>query len=459
MKKVILLIFMMFGIVEASVGQVSIVASGMSVIGDSYRQTIIRERSPSEVITCEVGETVTSFSCETLSLTYRQTVAISAIVVRDFRVWNDMVVFCGQEVVSKRGIVGYFPCSEFDVTPPPPFQYTYFHVGAAAGHYLRDIQRLEVYTSPSGVPHIVAFGYDSINLGGGYLQQYLIDCKDFMAGFSTGNLHYELMALNRTATPGIEQPSDLCYTGKYVVVAGYLGGVMQHGLTLRRCDPDVPLHGDGEALFYSIETDTLVGYPEIRISAIGEETVAVAYRGRLVSPAGVDYSRLRVFDVGVMANAGSQQWMPGGKVYMHELIYMAVDNSIVLLDDALVGDVYSSAFRYLDPYATASYPSTYLCDPDHCYSSLTRLGSQHFVGSGSLHWLYRDKMAPLPAYNSYPTTPTYCPANGQQKVEMVKKVEVYKYTPPLYLYNHIEMQRPGGGTIMQMTIIPNCISN
>ncbi len=78
MKKVILLIFMMFGIVAASVGQVSIVASGTSAIGDSYRQTIIRERSPLEVITCEVGETVTSFSCETLSPTYRQTVAISA---------------------------------------------------------------------------------------------------------------------------------------------------------------------------------------------------------------------------------------------------------------------------------------------------------------------------------------------------------------------------------------------
>ena len=85
--------------------------------------------------------------------------------------------------------------------------------------------------------------------------------------------------------------------------------------------------------------------------------------------------------------------------------------------------------------------------------------TEHFVGSGSLHWLYRDKMAPLPAYNSYPTTPTYCPANGQQKVEMVKKVEVYKCTPPLYLYNHIEMQRPSGGTIIHPTIIPNCISN
>ena len=203
-----------------------------------------------------------------------------------------------------------------------------------------------------------------------------------------------------------------------------------------------------------------MGYPEIRISAIGEETVAVAYRGRLVSPAGVDYSRLRVFDVGVMANAGSQQWMPGGKVYMHELIYMAVDNSIVLLDDALVGDVYSSAFRYLDPYATVSYPSTYLYDPDHCYSSLTRLGSQHFVGSGSLHWLYRDKMAPLPAYNIYPTTPTYCPANGQQKVEMVKKVKVYKYAPSLYLYNHNENALSSNDSVSPESISSiDCLSN
>ena len=144
---------------------------------------------------------------------------------------------------------------------------------------------------------------------------------------------------------------------------------------------------------------------------------------------------------------------------MHELIYMAVDNSIVLLDDALVGDVYSSAFRYLDPYATASYPSTYLYDPDHCYSSLTRLGSQHFVGSGSLHWLYRDKMAPLPAYNSYPTTPTYCPANGQQKVEMVKKVEVYKCTPPLYLYNHDESQVPDSVSLAPLPVNLNCLSN
>ena len=84
--------------------------------------------------------------------------------------------------------------------------------------------------------------------------------------------------------------------------------------------------------------------------------------------------------------------------------------------------------------------------------------TEHFVGSGNLHWLYRDKMAPLPAYNSYPTTPTYCPANGQQKVEMVKKVKVYKYTPPLYLYNHDESQTWGYDSLDSLSVNLNCLS-
>lgn len=86
--------------------------------------------------------------------------------------------------------------------------------------------------------------------------------------------------------------------------------------------------------------------------------------------------------------------------------------------------------------------------------------TEHFVGSGNLHWLYRDKMAPLPAYNNYPTTPTYCPANDQQKVEMVEDLKVYKYAPPLYLYNHNENALSSNDSVSPESISSiDCLSN
>lgn len=399
----------------------SVMVEDVNVVNDG--STIVRNLSTTEVITYVTCSGINWFSYENnSSLSYNYVKLPMNIRVRDFRIYDGNVYFCGVNTNNGKGVLGTFDATllQSGVLNVP---IDYFDV-----QDITILTRLEVYKDLiTGNPRVAAVGYDGNGPCGVWACGRVVDCADFWPGSATANItigNSYFGGLNE-----IEHWYDVVVTDDWVVLVGYGNVNGQGGLMLRRFLKASPMDPAELDNMYFYKVSDPVAWEEVRGVFLRENDIAVVYRGPRDNDV-TDYTDFRVFDINTMYNINSQEYIIPYKSYIWEMAYMGEADRVVVLNN-FPSPVYISNFVYIIPYQATPYTSVYVNDKEWYFQSVTNLDHNYFVGSGCLHFLLRDVSAAYPANNIYSPSPQLCPADEALRVVPIEKLE------PIIIYEPI----------------------
>ena len=378
--------------------------------------TIVRNLSNSEVITYVHDLGIHRFTYENNSSLFYNYIDLPSpyfdkIVVNDFRIVGEMLYFCGKNLALNCGVLGVIKATPLRGPLPINAQIDYFDVAGTTVLFIMD-----AYIDPAtNTPRVAAVGYDRVSSCGMWACGVWVDCAGFMPSVTPSSLS---VFNSYYAGPGnYEHWSDVVSTNEWVVLvgAGYYGG--QEGLMLRRFHKGNLADPELDNLYFYPESESLI-WEELRAVALNEDDIAVVFRG-IRNNNVTDFTKFRVFDIGLMQNINSQEYVIPYKSLINEMAYMKGADRVVLVND-FPSPNYISNFVYLIPYQTTAYNTVYVHDQDWRFWSVTNLDGNFFVGSGCFHFLLRDASASYPAVNDYSGIPPLCPENEELMVSIIE---------------------------------------
>lgn len=345
-----------------------------------------------------------------------------SINVRDFRIINDWLYFCGENTNSKRGVIGVFKLASFFFPVGTNTHFDFFEVSNTTTLF-----KMVAYMDPAtNIPRLAAVGYNRGNNCGVWACGVWVDCEGYAPGASPTSV--SVFNSYYGAPSEIEQWNDVVATDDWVVLvgSGYIAG--QKGLMLRKFHKGLPSDPELDNLYFYSESEAFVA-DEVRALTIINNDVAVAYRGIRIDNV-TDFTKFRIFDINSMHNINSQEYVVPYKSKINEVAYMELANQVVLINE-FPSPVSISNFVYLTPYQTTTYNSVYVRDKTQYYWSVTNLDGNYFVGAGYFHFLLRDASALFPANNNYSSIPSLCPENEDLKVYIIDNINPYLVFYPL----------------------------
>ena len=412
-RKRIIIILALFALALPSVdAQTSFIASGTP--GNLQEYAIVRTWNAGKVVTYKPGypgtiAVATSSGEQSVDLP-------GGITVLDMRVYGDIVYFCGTFKNSISGVLGYVDLNVLSGLSTT-VTINYFMVNNAT-----DLYRMVVYPNPV-TPRIVAVGINrSIVTPDMRATSVVVDCPDISTSPS-----YQYRNANDIGAYS-EQWRDIVYTGASVILVGHITSTVNE-IVLRECDPYNPTYGIIDQMHCFPTNDTIVT-DEIRATFLFGQNIAVVYRGADV-PDVTDYSHFRVFDVGTWSNICSQEMIVPYKSYIHEMIFIPADKSVVLLQDFPSSIGSKSNFVYIDPFNSLNYTAYFVYYSDWVFHSVDRYDSSRYIGAGNGRWLLRDKTASFPAPSVLPPY-QQCPSVGKIRITHIDNAPhaAYTYTNP-----------------------------
>ena len=383
-RKRIIIFLALFALALPSVdAQTSFIASGTP--GNLQEYAIVRTWNAGKVVTYKPGypgtiAVATSSGEQSVDLP-------GGITVLDMRVYGDIVYFCGTFKNSISGVLGYVDLNVLSGLSTT-VTINYFMVNNAT-----DLYRMVVYPNPV-TPRIVAVGINrSIVTPDMRATSVVVDCPDISTSPS-----YQYRNANDIGAYS-EQWRDIVYTGASVILVGHITSTVNE-IVLRECDPYNPTYGIIDQM-HCFPTNDIIVTDEIRATFLFGQNIAVVYRGADV-PDVTDYSHFRVFDVGTWSNICSQEMIVPYKSYIHEMIFIPADKSVVLLQDFPSSIGPKSNFVYIDPLNNSNYSAPFTYYSDWVFHSVDRYDGSRYIGAGNGHWLLRDKTASFPAPSVLP---------------------------------------------------------
>ena len=415
--------------------------------------TIVRNRSASEVITYVYTNGKHRFTYENnTSLNYRyfelpSPTGFNKIEIRDFRIIDDVLYFCGANLGSNEGMIGCFKVAEMLNPPGILVNVDFFDV-----QYTSVLNRMEAYVDPAtGSPRVAAVGYRYGYCGANACGVW-VDCEGFLPGSSPTNVSvFKSYYLGPTDN---ELWEDVVSTDDWVVLVGFglVGG--QRKIILRRFHKGLPTDPEIDKMYLYAESEPVVA-EETRAVSIQTNDMAIVYRG-IRTYNTTDFTKFRIFDIDQMKNTNSQEYLIPYKSYIWEMAYMKQADRVVVLNDFPTPSLLSN-FVYLIPYQTSAYSSVFVNDDWHFYS-VTNLDGGFFVGAGPFHFLLRDASAAYPA-NSVTPPPALCPANYALRVGIIDNVAPNEFLDPLTGYFPTPTISSGNSfTNPQITLNIKCLS-
>ena len=328
------------------------------------------------------------------------------IVVYDFRIFNDIVYFCGENKSTNEGVLGCFECMELKMLPPPPYEvhYKYAPIGSST-----QLNRIVVYKDPiSSVLRVVALGYNSIvPCPGSYFCNMAVECRGLNPG--GGTIFYSTRQAYSMAN--YEQWTDIVATDNYLAIVGFSQIGSDKGLIIRRCDPSDPLGPMMDDIYMYPFTEDL-SIESIKALSWRNDTIIMAYPWR--SQIGNNYTDIRFFHLGSMQNTKAEQYKNPSKTELYEMAYLPTSKKVIILEDfdCTGSGQFSSCFVYINPLAsTLPYSTPYVYDKTYRFKSVTNLDGNYFVGSGHFCFLMCDVNLSFPINNNSSTPIPFCPNN------------------------------------------------
>lgn len=419
--------------------------------------TIVRNLSDTEVITyihgLQSGQSVHRFTYENNSVLMYHYVDLpslpfDSIIVIDFRIIDNILFFCGENTITKVGVIGTIDVSALTISGAT------IHIDYIDIHGTEVLNRLVAYWDlNTGNPRVAAVGYKN-RICNVWRCGVLVDCANFLPGSLSANIAaYDLYS---GGLSDIEQCFDVVETDDWVVTVGYgrLGG--QDGLMLRRFKKNAPMDpAELDNLYFYKVTEKVVPN-ETRAVHIKENDIAVVYRGERI-PNVTDFTGFRMFEIHSMNNINSQEYDVPYKSYIHEMAYMKQAELAVVLNDFPISAT-KSHFAYLIPYQSASYNSVFVHDDEWDFMSVTNLDGKFFVGSGPFHFLLRDAMTGYPAYNTYLPIPILCPEDMNLKISVNDNIRQNQVIEPLVRRITSEDYVTGNDTVNTLMLSIKCFS-
>ena len=396
----------------------SVMAEDPNYIGN---YSIVRRLSDSEVITYVRDDNHHQFTYENSStLTYNYfdlpSPEFDKIIVEDFKIIDDMLFYCGENVDSNKGVVGTFYATSLQ-SLGALVQVDYYYIDNTT-----DLDALEVYIDPvTNMPRLAVVGYNRVGNCGIWACGVLVDCDGCLPGVAPTSI--TVFESYYVAPNEMEQWQDVVATDNWVALVGYghIGG--RDGIIFRRYPKGNPFGTETKYFYFYAESESPIA-EEIHALYLRDEDIAIAYRS--VRDDNVsDVTKFRIFDIGLMSNVNSQEYVVPYKSQLGEMAYMKKADIVALLN-FFSSPNYIANFVYMIPYQMTPYNSVFVHDDRWDFGSVTNLDGNYFVGSGCLHFLLRNAAAGYPANNDYTGTPALCPEDIKLMVMIIDNVELTK---------------------------------
>lgn len=340
----------------------------------------------------------------------------SNIIIHDMQPFISKMYFCGEDTVLHKGVAGFITTHTISISLFDSVHICCYYIDSTTV-----LKRFVLLEKTLYDQTMVAIGENS-RVGVGHNNDalnLLVECR-FTHPHTT--ISYDLKPAYHS-TDGYERLDDICLSDRYLVTVGYCDDPSYEGITLHLWDTaNSP---------YCHLLDEMYYYPEqlsnndskLYLSEIADNHVAVSYAKYDIYE---NYHKLvlRTFEMSTMDNHVSQQ-VKIDKFMLHGMTHIPYDNGVVVLCDYEnhIMHMNTSNYVYFDPMNESPYGSVILYDPSKYYNSITSYNRQYFISSGDLHWMERDKIAPLPAYNLLDPTPEYCPNYEEINVEIIENLK------------------------------------
>lgn len=394
----------------------SIIAEPDSIMGN-YGRTIIRGGNYNDAWTYQNNSNSNNLiHLEQFFFSHAYAKIPNNFVIHDMKNHISSMYFCGEDTALHKGVVGLIKTTTISIDYLDSTRFCYFYIDSTT--VLKKLVMIE--HAPDDLT-MVAIGENSNTTVGPNNEplNVLVEC-DFSGSISP--LSYVLRPAYNLIV-GYERLDDICLTDDYIVAIGYGDNSEDKEIILHLWDlTNPPYHQLIEHIFYYPE-QLSINDSRFYLSAMLKKNVAVSY-AKYDNDENYHKMVLRTVDLTNMNNIISQM-VKIDKFMMHGMTYIPYDKSIVVLCDYPLASHYSniiSNYVYFDPLKTNSYGSVILYDPTKYYNSITSYNQHFFISSGDLHWIERDKNAPLPAYNSMLPRPIFCPEHEEVNVEIIENL-------------------------------------
>ncbi len=328
--------------------------------------------------------------------------------MNDIRLVDDDIFFCGQNTLTRKGIVGHASVSAIE-SRIQHIQYQEFDMGMSRTS--TTMMRLAAYRDQSGMEKVVAIGelnYDNLSspmpsflngsLPGSYRAYFVVGYR-----YSGGALTMEFCKFLCDTSPNnyFESVDDVVVTDNWLAVVT----VNDKGLTIHRCDKNNVngtfdnYHSYGISSVEGIYHCCHMKGDTIALVALDKSPVASVYE-----------THMRCVDLATMTMTQAQGYSLLDKAEPIEVVYVPDCATLVMLQYQqfpLTGWHY--AYVFWKPYKVPPYTAEVIYESaGNSFGSIDRLTSKYIVASGGNYWVEKDA--------SYNATVSSCYKYAQQQV-------------------------------------------
>lgn len=373
--------------------------------------------------------------------------------VKDIRIENGVVFFCGRNSGSLKGFIGYVTLADliastansihcYDIYDPNLMAYTSSTI----------MWRLAAYNDGTGTTRVVCLGNTWFHNG----NTTFYPCTDTVyptcqASFIvectySGTLSIPMNMIVVSDSTRFELADDVVVTDNWLAIISRFPA--QDEIVIHRCAKNDVISTFNN--FYSFKVNPQEGVNHC--CHMKGDTIADA---TLYSSPSVSHyeSHLRVFDLNTMTMTRAQQFDLLEKAEPEDVVYLPDYATLVTLQNQMYpSNVLHYTFVSWKPYSTTPYYAklTYELWDNKRFESLDKLTPKHIVAAGGDYWLMKDIINDIPS--------TTCYKLAQQKVEVLqlspKVSDYYRFgVKPFFPQHHLK-----GLTMPIVSLSGGCIT-
>ena len=335
--------------------------------------------------------------------------------LKDIRIENGVVFFCGRNSQTLRGFIGHVTLADLIASTANSIHcYDIYDPGLMAYTSSTIMWRLAAYNDGTGTTRVVCLGNTWFQNG----NTTFYPCTDTVYPTCQASFIVECTYSGTLSTPmnmivvsdatRFELADDVVVTDNWLAIISRFPA--QDEIVIHRCAKNDVINTFNN--FYSFKVNSLEGVNHC--CHMKGDTIADA---TLYSSPSVSHyeSHLRVFDLNTMTMTRAQQFDLLEKAEPQEVVYLPDYATLVTLQYQMYpSNVLHHTFVSWKPYSTTPYFAklTYEIITNKKFESLDKLTQKHIVAAGGDYWLMKDII------NDDPSTTCYKLA--QQKVEALQ---------------------------------------
>ena len=325
--------------------------------------------------------------------------------VKDIRIENGVVFFCGANSRTGRGFIGHVTLTDLQASVPGSIHC--YDIDVYGPNILVGsstiMWRLAAYDDGSGMIRVVCLGNAWYNNNDNIYYHYFDVCPYnpycqstfFVECTYSGVLSNLKMKVVGTLSR-FERADDVVVSDNWLSIVSYYPD--QSEIIIHRCKKnDVVGTFDNFYSYYVPYLDGVNHCCHMRGDTIADATLFCFNGGAPYS------SRLRIFDLGTMTMTHAQQFDLLDKAEPLEMAYMSDYATLVSLQYQMYpSGAHHYTFVSWKPYSTTPYNAKLTYENnDYILMWMDRLTTKHIVATGGNYWLMKDIISDYSAPNCY----------------------------------------------------------